>query len=44
MTDGERSAVDARLVKVYKDEVVPGLLKEFGYKSVMEVPRITKIV
>jgi large subunit ribosomal protein L5 len=36
--------VDARLVKVYKDEVVPGLLKEFGYKSVMEVPRITKIV
>jgi len=44
MTDGEKSAVDARLVKVYKDEVVPGLLKEFGYKSVMEVPRITKIV
>jgi large subunit ribosomal protein L5 len=36
--------VDARLIKVYKDEVVPGLLKEFGYKSVMEVPRLTKIV
>ena len=44
MTDGEKSVVDARLVKVYKDEVVPGLLKEFGYKSIMEVPRITKIV
>jgi len=29
---------------VYKSEVIPGLVKEFNYKSVMEVPRITKIV
>lgn len=34
----------ARLAEVYKVEVVPGLVKEFSYKSVMEVPRITKIV
>jgi large subunit ribosomal protein L5 len=34
----------ARLSEVYKSEVVPGLVKEFNYKSVMEVPRITKIV
>ncbi|PLX71765.1 MAG: 50S ribosomal protein L5 [Azoarcus sp.] len=33
----------ARLQQVYKDAVVPELLKQFGYKSVMEVPRITKI-
>jgi large subunit ribosomal protein L5 len=33
----------AKLQTVYKDEVVPTLLKEFGYKNVMEVPRITKI-
>jgi large subunit ribosomal protein L5 len=33
----------ARLQQFYKDNVVPGLLKQFGYKSSMEVPRITKI-
>ncbi|MEL0071004.1 MAG: 50S ribosomal protein L5, partial [Betaproteobacteria bacterium] len=33
-----------RLADLYRSEVVPGLMKEFGYKSVMEVPRITKIV
>ena len=34
----------ARLADVYKTDVVPGLLQEYGYKSVMEVPRILKIV
>ena len=33
----------ARLREFYKDTVVPGLIKQFGYKSVMEVPRIEKI-
>jgi large subunit ribosomal protein L5 len=33
----------ARLQQFYKETVVPDLLKQFGYKSVMEVPRITKI-
>ena len=33
----------ARLQQVYKDEVAPALKQQFGYKSVMEVPRITKI-
>ena len=33
----------ARLREVYKDTVVPELVKQFGYKSVMEVPRIEKI-
>jgi large subunit ribosomal protein L5 len=33
----------ARLQEFYKEQVVPALMKQFGYKSVMEVPRITKI-
>lgn len=33
----------ARLQEIYKETVVPELLGKFGYKSVMEVPRITKI-
>ena len=32
----------ARLREFYKDTVVPELVKQFGYKSVMEVPRIEK--
>jgi large subunit ribosomal protein L5 len=33
----------ARLQEYYKATVVPELFKQFGYKSVMEVPRITKV-
>jgi len=33
----------ARLQEFYKSTVVADLTKKFGYKSVMEVPRITKI-
>ncbi|MBP9742204.1 MAG: 50S ribosomal protein L5 [Burkholderiales bacterium] len=33
----------ARLKKFYIDQVVPDLMKQFGYKSIMEVPRIEKI-
>ncbi|HIG07502.1 MAG: 50S ribosomal protein L5 [Methylococcales bacterium] len=33
----------ARLETVYKEKIIPGLIKQFGYKSVMEAPRITKI-
>ncbi|MFT4172445.1 MAG: 50S ribosomal protein L5 [Rhodocyclaceae bacterium] len=33
----------ARLQEFYKSTVAPELAKQFGYKSVMEVPRITKI-
>ncbi|HLW90365.1 MAG TPA: 50S ribosomal protein L5 [Roseiarcus sp.] len=34
----------ARLKKVYRDEIVPKLVKEFGYKNALEVPRIDKVV
>ena len=33
----------ARLREVYLNDVVPALQQQFGYKSVMEVPRIEKI-
>ena len=33
----------ARLETVYKDKVLPALIEQFGYKSVMQAPRITKI-
>lgn len=33
----------ARLETKYKQEIVPALFKEFGYTSVMQVPKITKI-
>ena len=33
----------ARLQEFYRDKVVPDLIKKFGYKSPMQVPRITKI-
>ena len=33
----------ARLQQFYKETVVADLVKQFAYKSVMEVPRITKI-
>ena len=33
----------ARLKEVYKKEIAPALMKQFGYKSSMEVPRIEKI-
>lgn len=33
----------ARLREFYKETVVPELVKQFGYKSVMEFPRIEKI-
>ncbi len=31
------------LKKKYRDEVVPALKEEFGYKNVMEIPRLQKI-
>jgi large subunit ribosomal protein L5 len=34
----------ARLQQFYRESVVPQLMKQFGYKSVMEVPRLDKIV
>jgi len=33
-----------RLREKYRSEVIPALQKEFGYKNVMAVPKVTKVV
>jgi large subunit ribosomal protein L5 len=33
----------ARLQQVYREKIVPELVKKFDYKSIMQVPRLTKI-
>ncbi len=34
----------SRLLEYYRNEVVPKLMKEMGYKNIYEVPRIIKII
>ena len=34
----------ARLKEMYKNEVAPALQKKFGYKSVMQIPKLDKII
>jgi large subunit ribosomal protein L5 len=29
---------------MYKDEIVDAMIKKFGYKNIMEVPKLDKIV
>ncbi len=33
-----------RLKTIYKDTIVPGLMKKFSYKNIMQVPKIERIV
>ena len=33
-----------RLKNLYKEEVVPALIKEYGYSSVMQTPKVEKVV
>ena len=32
-----------RLQEKYKTDVIPALMKKFSYKSIMQVPKLTKI-
>jgi large subunit ribosomal protein L5 len=34
----------SRLETKYKEEIVPAMMKEFGYSSIMECPKLVKIV
>lgn len=38
------SAAVPRLKEKYRDEVLPALMSEFGYRNVMQVPRLQKVV
>ena len=35
---------EPRLKKIYKEQIAPELLKEFGYKTPMQIPRLEKII
>ncbi len=37
-------AITPRIQEKYKNEVAPALLREFGYKNVMQLPKLEKIV
>ena len=39
----QQPAPPARLAMFYREKVVPDLMQKFGYKTVMQVPRIKKI-
>ena len=39
----QEPAPPARLASFYKDKVIPELMQKFGYKTVMQVPRLRKI-
>jgi len=41
--NGQAPAPTPRMKVRYQDEVVPALMKEFGYDNVMQVPRFSKI-
>ena len=34
----------ARLTEMYKNDVAPALMKKFEYKSVMQIPKLDKVV
>lgn len=40
----EESKFRPRLRDMYEQQVVPALMKEFGYKNVMQVPKLERVV
>ena len=36
--------MSSRLKDTYANEIVPAMMKKFGYKNVMQVPKLYKIV
>ena len=42
----ERGGIEtlSRLKDTYKNEIVDAMMKKFGYKNIMEVPKLDKIV
>ncbi len=42
-TGTSSNATRSRLQDVFKSQIVPDLMKKFGYKTAMQVPRLTKI-
>ena len=43
-TQQKEKEMQSRLREIYEKEIVPELIKEFGYKNALAVPKLTKIV
>lgn len=43
-TSSTATAYTPRMLSLYKDNIRPALMKELGYKNVMQIPKISKIV
>ncbi len=43
-TSTEKTGAQPRLKTKFQEEIVPALQKEFGYKNIMQVPRLEKVV
>lgn len=43
MSEQKNAGPQPRMKAMYREEIVPALMKEFGYKNVMQAPKITKI-
>lgn len=41
--DGSKPVPPARLAAFYKEKVIPALMEKYGYKSIMQVPKLEKI-
>jgi len=41
---GAVKSVEPRLKKVYREQIAPELIKEFGYKTPMQTPKLEKII
>ncbi len=41
---GSNGRVEPNMIKLYREQVVPTLMKEFNYKNVMQAPRLNKVV
>ena len=40
----KKSSILSRLKETYQNEIVDAMIKKFGYKNIMEVPKIDKVV
>ncbi len=43
VADGPEERLPSRLKAKYREQVIPSLLKQFGYSNPMQVPRVTKV-
>jgi large subunit ribosomal protein L5 len=43
MNEQKNAGPQPRMKVMYRNEIVPALMKEFGYKNIMQAPKITKI-